>query len=102
MVTEVPPVLVMVSLRVLLLPTVTLPKLRLVGLALNTPGETPVAASGIVTLGLDAFEVTVTLPLAVAAEVGANVTLNVDAWPAASVRGVEIPVMLNPLPLTPT
>ena len=70
MVTEVPPVLVMVSLRVLLLPTVTLPKLRLVGFDPRVPGETPVPDSGMVSVAFEALEVIVMVPLAVVAEVG--------------------------------
>lgn len=98
--TAVPPVFVTVSVSVLLLPTVTVPKLRLLGLGLRRPGETPEPASGMVRVGFDALEAMVMLPLAVVAEVGVNVTLKVAACPAASVRGVEIPLMPNPFPLT--
>jgi len=42
-----------------LLPTVTLPKLRLVGFDPSVPGATPVPDKGIVRVGLDAFEVIV-------------------------------------------
>ena len=50
-------------------------------------------------MGLDAVEVMVTLPLAVAADWGANATLNVALCPAVRVSGVEIPLRLNPVPL---
>lgn len=93
-----PPVFVTVSDRELLFPTVMLPKLRLLGLGLKLPGETPVPDSEIVSVGFDAFEVTVTLPLALVAEVGVNVTPMVAACPGASVR-VEMPSPLNPLPV---
>ena len=94
-----PPVLVIVSDRDWLLPTVTFPKLRLVGFDPSVPCVTPVPVTGIVRVGLDAVEVMVTLPLALAADSGANATLNVVLWPAVSVRGVEIPLRLNPVPV---
>jgi hypothetical protein len=60
-----------------LLPTVTLLKLRLLGLAPSVPGVTPVPDNAIVSVGLEAFEVMVTAPLAAPAAVGVNVTLKV-------------------------
>lgn len=76
-VTLVPPVFVTVSEIDELLPTVTFPKLMLVGLAPNVPGATPVPDKPMVNVGFDPFEVMVTLPLALPAAVGVNVTLNV-------------------------
>jgi hypothetical protein len=55
-----------------------------------------------VKVGLDAFEVTVTLPLTLPADVGVNVTVKVVLWPDASVTGVVIPLRLYPVPLIPT
>jgi hypothetical protein len=55
-----------------------------------------------VTVGLVAFEVTLTLPLAFAADCGVNVTLKVALWPAVSVTGAVIPLTVNPVPLIPT
>ena len=78
-VTLVPPVFVTVSERVSLFPTVTLPKLRLLGFDPSTPGETPLPVSGMVSVGFEAFEVTVTLPVELAAVAGVNVTLKVAA-----------------------
>jgi hypothetical protein len=101
-VTLVPPVLVTVSDRDLLLPTVTLPRARLVGFGPNTPGATPVLDSGIVRVGLDAFEVIVILPLTLPAEAGVDVTLKLALCPAVSVMGAVIPLRLNPVPLIPT
>jgi len=101
-VTLVPPVLVTVSERDLLFPTVTLPKLRLAGLAPSVPGVTPVPDSGMVRVGFDAFDVRVTLPLALPADDGANETVKVALWPAVRVTGAVIPVKLNPEPLTAT
>jgi len=99
-VTSVPPVLVTVSDRDLLLPTVTLPKLRLVGFAPSVPGVTPVPDNGMLNVGFDALDVIVTLPLAPPADDGANETVKVALWPAVKVTGVVIPLKLNPLPLT--
>jgi hypothetical protein len=53
-------------------------------------------------VGLEAFEVIVTLPLALPADVGVNVTVKVALWPAVSVAGVVIPLRLYPVPLIPT
>ena len=100
--TDVPPVFVTVSGSVCLFPTVTLPKGILVGFDPNVPTVMPVPDSGIVNVGFDAFEVTVTFPLTAPAEVGANDTLNVALWPEVKVTGVVIPVKVNPVPLTAT
>ncbi len=94
--------LVTVSDRVCLLPTVTLPKLRLVGLAPSEPGVTPVPDNGMVRVGFDASDEIVTLPLALPADNGANATVKVALCPAVSVTGVVIPLKLNPEPLTET
>ena len=59
-----PPLLVSVSDRFVLLPTCTLPKARLVGFAVSVPCATPVPERGMLRLGFEPFEVTVTLPLA--------------------------------------
>jgi hypothetical protein len=101
-VTLEPPVLVTVSDRDLLLPTVTLPRARLVGFDPNAPGATPVPDSGMVRLGLEAFEVIVILPLRLAADAGVSVTVKVALCPAVSVTGAVIPLRLNPVPLIPT
>ena len=85
-----------------MLPTVTLPKLRLVGFDPSAPGATPVPDNGMVKVGLDAFEVMVTLPLTLPADAGVNVTVKVALCPAVSVTGVVIPLKLNPVPLIPT
>jgi hypothetical protein len=101
-VTLEPPVLVTVSDRDCLLPTVTLPKLRLVGFDPNAPGATPVPDNGMVSVGLEAVEVMVTLPLTLPADAGVSVTVKVALCPAVSVTGVVIPLKLNPVPLIPT
>ena len=85
-----------------MLPTVTLPKPRLVGFEPSEPGAIPVPDKGIVSVVLEAFEVMVTLPLALVAVWGANVTVKFVLCPAVSVTGAVIPVRVNPVPLIPT
>lgn len=97
-----PPVLVTVSDRDCLLPTVTLPKLRLLGFDPRAPTASPVPDNGMVRVGFEALDVTVTLPLAPVADCGVNVTVKVLLWPAVSVSGAVIPLRLNPVPLIPT
>ncbi len=58
--------------------------------------------NGMARVEFEAFEVMVTLPLAVPAESGVNVTLKLAIWPAASVIGAVIPVKLKPVPLIAT
>ena len=94
--------LVTVSDKDCLFPTVTLPKLRLVGLSPNVPGVTPVPDRGMVRVGFEALEVMVRLPLALPADDGANETLKVALCPAVRVTGVVIPLKLNPEPLIAT
>jgi len=55
--------------------------------------------SATVRVGFDAFDAMVTVPLALPADAGVNLTLKVALWPAVSVTGVVIPLRLNPLPL---
>lgn len=92
--------MVTVSDRDWLLPTVTLPKPRLVGFDPSVPGATPVPDNGILRVG--AVEVIVTLPLILPELPGVNVTVKLVLCPAASVTGAVIPLKLNPEPLTPT
>jgi hypothetical protein len=49
-------------------------------------------------VGLEPSEVTVTLPVALPAEVGANFTLKLTLCPLFSVTGSVMPVRLNPAP----
>jgi hypothetical protein len=98
-VTLVLPVFVTVSDKVLLFPTCTLPKPRLVGFDPSAPAAVPVPDNGIVSVGFDPFEVMVTLPLAAPVDVGEKATLKVALWPVASVTGTVIPLRLNPVPL---
>ena len=96
------PVFVTVSDTVCLSPAVTLPKFTLVGFDPSAPAATPVPNRGTFSVGFEALEVTVTLPLAVPAEDGLKETENVALCPAVSVTGVEIPLTLNPVPLAAT
>lgn len=100
MVTFDPPLFVSDSGRICEFPTCTLLKLRLVGLALRTPGELdPVPESGTVSVPLFAFEVIVSDPLTSLADWGANVTVAVALWPGGTVAGNAMPLQLNPAPV---
>ena len=68
----------------LLLPTATLPKLMLAGLALSAPCV-PVPLSAIVRGEPGAVLVTDTLPTALPVVVGAKVTVKEVVWPGLSV-----------------
>ena len=93
------PVFVIVSKSVPVLPTFTLPKLRLVGLAANAPGVTPVPETGIVNVEFVAVEVRVRLPLMAPDAVGINETVKVALCPPLSVKGGAIPLTVKPAPV---
>jgi hypothetical protein len=92
--------LVTVSVNVSVWPTVSLPKLRLVGLAPSAPAATPVPARG--TDSEPVEPVIVKEPLALPVADGSNDTLKEVVLPAASVTGVVIPLKLKPVPVIPT
>jgi hypothetical protein len=71
---------------------------KLVGDAVRVAGVTAVPLKGIERLGFEALEATVTVPLNVPAEVGANFTVNVVLCPGVNVTGGVTPEMLNPVP----
>jgi hypothetical protein len=78
---------------------VTFVKVRLVGAGVKTAGvPTAEPVKGIARLGFEAFEVTVTVPVKLLAEGGANVTVNEVLCPGPRVTGGVIPEMLNPVP----
>src|SRR5262249_47568509 len=77
----------------------TVPKLKLEGVAVNAPADTPVPESVQVNGEFAAVEVTVTVPDALVAAKGANVTLKVVLCPAVSVKGVVIPLNEKPVPV---
>ena len=91
--TLVPPVLVTVSERGWLLPTITLPKLRLAGLGDTVPAEIPVPDNGKVSVELEAFELRVTVPVVLPAVCGAKETVKEVLWEGFSVSGVVIPLI---------
>ncbi len=83
-----------------LFPTVTLPRLKLEGEILRVPtAAVPVPDNETVNVGLEAFEVTVTLPLADPVVVGANLTVKVALCPAVNVKEELMPLKLKPVPL---
>ena len=94
-----PPEFVSFSAKLELLPVVTFPKPRLVGLAVSWPGVIPVPDSGTFTAELDAFDVMARLPLAVLPDVGAKVTLKLTLWPTLKVIGKLKPLAVKPEPV---
>src|ERR1700674_1920433 len=91
-VTLEPPALVTVSDKDCLLPTITLPKLRLVGFDPTAPGATPVPDTPNVIEGFEASALIVTVPVALPLACGSKATVNVVLWEALSVNGVVIPL----------
>jgi len=89
-----PPVLLSISDFVLLLPTCTLPKLKLVGFAPIVPAVVAVPESDTINDGLDASLLTVSVPAGLPEIVGANTTLNDLLAPAAKVKGKVRPLTL--------
>ena len=97
------PLFVKVTLSALLLPTLTLPKLKLVVLSPNSfVAATPVPLSAIAIGEFGALLVRVTEPLTVPAAVGANTTLNVADLPAVILNGALMPAVLKPVPAAVT
>jgi len=74
-VTPEPPEFVIVWAKEVLLPTATLPKLKLAGLAVSWPAVMPVPDSGTFRFGLDALDMMVIPPATLPEDVGTNVTL---------------------------
>lgn len=98
-VTLVPPLLVRVSDWLLLVPTVTLPKLMLLGLGERAPWVMPLPESGMPRLEFDALEVIVSVPFALPDAVGLNRMLNDAFWPLVKVIGNDNPLTVNPVPV---
>src|ERR1041385_5754829 len=92
----------MVSDRVLLWFTVTLPKLSGEVVAASAPTLAAVPESGTVNDGFDASLVIVNVPVGLPAVVGANTTLNDLLAPAARVNGTVTPLTLYPVPVADT
>jgi hypothetical protein len=86
-----------------LAPTATLPADKVVGSAVNTAvAVVPVPERARLRVGLEPFDVMVTLPLALPADCGVKVTVKFAICPAASTTGVEIPLNVKAVPLIPT
>jgi hypothetical protein len=97
------PVFVKLTAAEVLLPTATVPKLRLVALAPSTAVGAvalPLAATKIGELGASLFNVSE--PEKFPPAIGVNTKLNVMAWPAAMLAGNVSPVVLKPAPVTLT
>lgn len=95
------PPFAMLTVCELLVPVVTLPNAALVGVAASC-GCVPVPLKVIVIGEFGALLTIETLPLALPADVGANLALNVVLSPAPKVSGAVIPVALKPVPETVT
>jgi hypothetical protein len=97
------PVALRVPVAVPLVPSKTLPTATGAGPTLSCPATAePLPVSATVKVGLDPLDVTVTLPLALVADVGVKVTVKLAVFPAATVAGVEIPLSTKPVPVTAT
>ena len=96
------PVALNVPDAVPLAPTTTLPSARVEGETISCPAVVvPVPDKEIVSVGLDALDVTVRVAVALPAAVGVNVMLTVAFAPGLRVSGREAALTLNVLLLTP-
>lgn len=99
-VTEDVPLEVNVTPSVAFDPTVTSPKLRLVGLTVSVDVPVPVPLRLTGTVGLvDALLLTVSVPVAAPTAVGANFTLSVTVCFGFNVIGNVAPDTVKPVPL---
>jgi hypothetical protein len=94
------PVAERLAVSVLLLPTFTLPKFKMLALEVSCPAETPVPDSAIVSEEFEAFELTVIPPLELPPVFGLKATVKVTLCPLFNVIGRLSPLRLNPVPLT--
>jgi hypothetical protein len=95
------PEFVRVAVRPALLPTLTLPKVRLVVFVFNkNVVATPVPDNGIKAGDVALLFVRDTEPFTVPGELGAKVTLNVVLAPTPIFTGTVNPLMLKPVPAT--
>jgi hypothetical protein len=95
------PVLVRATVLLLLLPTFTFPKLRLVGLAPScTVTAAPLPLRGIVAGEVAALLSKARLPVALLVVVGAKLTVNAADLPGSTVSGRVRPFKAKPLPET--
>jgi hypothetical protein len=95
------PMFVKAAPKSLLLPTLTLPKLRLDVLNVSSwVPATPAPLNPIVNGELGALLMSATEPVTLPAALGAKTTLNVALEPVGIVSGMLRPVMLKPVPVT--
>ena len=95
------PLFINVTLKVLLLPVGTLPKLKLVGLVASDPvAANPDPLNEIANGELELLLTRETDPLTLEVEVGEKATLKVVLPPAAIATGIARPLMLKPAPDT--
>jgi hypothetical protein len=94
------PLAVRLPLSAALDPTVTLPKLRLVGDTAKVPAAVPVPERAILSGEFDAFETTERVPLAAPELAGVKVAVNVTLWFAFRVTGKDKPLIVNAAPVT--
>jgi hypothetical protein len=94
------PELFKVSVCDWLVPTCTLPKLKLVGFPLRLPAATAVPERATLSGLLDPSFVSARLALALPADWGLKTMLKVALCPASSVKGRVNPLVLNPAPVT--
>ena len=87
-----PPVLPKVTEIVFVVLRAMLPKATLVGFEASVPAAVPVPPRGMVSVGLEALEVMVSVPIAVPTVVGAKFTVKVVLLEAFSVNGVVSPL----------
>jgi hypothetical protein len=93
-------VAVRVVVRLLLVPTVTMPKFKALALEVNRPAEMPAPARAMVRFGFEAFETTVIAPLALPPVFGAKRALKVTLCPLFRLKGRANPLQPNPAPVT--
>jgi len=99
--TLVLPVLLNVTVWLLLLPTFTFPKLKLLGPAASwLVAVTPVPLSAMLVGELEALLISERFPVAPLAAEGAKLTVNAADLPGATVSGRLSPLKLKPLPET--
>jgi len=98
-VTLTPPVLVIVTGTVLLVPTVTFPKLTLLGFAVSEPAARPVPDNEMLSGELDPSDTMATEPLTAPALAGIKFTVKVTLWFAFRVTGRLSPLIEKPAPL---
>ena len=93
------PVFVTVMFCELLLPTLTFPKLRLVGLTPRVRVATTPEPLRLTDVGEVGALLTIEMfPITLAVAAGVNTALNVALFPTGIVTGVARPLTLNPLP----